>query len=99
MALILKAGNYYRMRCATCGQYMLTMRRHARTCSALCRQLRKRGEDRSRPEFVEDLGWKREGERVAGKLAEKLARQIKAGSEDNQRTCRRRRRRKGSERT
>lgn len=74
MAVIPTSGSYYRMRCATCGKYMVTRRRHARTCSALCRQQRKRGRDKSRPEFVEDLGFMHAGATVSGKLSEKIAR-------------------------
>lgn len=72
MCVVPKSGYYFRMRCATCGKYVVTLRRRTRTCSTLCRQRRKRGEDRSRPEFVETLGYLRTGARISGKLAEKL---------------------------
>ncbi len=68
MATIMQSGVYYRLRCVQCRKYMITKRRHAATCGAVCRQRRKRAGDRRPAEFVESLGFKRAGQQVSGIL-------------------------------
>lgn len=68
MAVFPSDGYWYRFRCTHCGFYTLSQRCHAATCSPRCRQARKRLGRAICPHFVEDLGWRKKGERVSGKL-------------------------------